>query len=97
MLTTLQNFDPIAFLEVDTSKLSEQEVTELRTFLMGKIGEYILLKVSDKLTDEQIEEVSKNANNGNILNILRQYIPDIDQRMLQEVEQFKVEYSQNIK
>lgn len=91
MLTSLTNFDPIAFLKVDTTSLSLEEVEKISQQLSSSIGEYILLKLSDELTQEQLEQVTQTQDGAVMLNMLRGLIPSADVRMLNEVENFKKE------
>lgn len=56
MLTNLKKFDPIEFLDIDASVLSQKDLEEMRNSLNSKIGEYILLKFSTFLTEEQFKQ-----------------------------------------
>lgn len=97
MLVSLSNFDPIVFLEIDTASYSADEITKMRSSLMSKIGEYILLKFSENLTQEQFNQVSSIRDGSQLINVLKNFIPDFDSKILQEVENFKTEYKQILK
>lgn len=90
MLSRLINFDPIKFLDIDTSTLSPEEVEETRDFLKANIGEYILLQFSNLLTEEQLKQGVESGEK--IIETLRTFIPDLDQRILQKIENFKKDY-----
>jgi hypothetical protein len=92
MLTDLNSFDPIQFLNVDISTLSEQEKIDLRTSLNAKIGEYVLLKLSTFLTEEQMTQLSSITDPNQMITTIRSFIPDADAKILQEVNNFKAEY-----
>lgn len=96
MLTTLNNFDPVAFLDLDSSSMSQEEVSDLRTSLNAKIGEYVLLKFSQNLHPEQLEQVLQHSNGQAAVETLRRVIPNTDQQIMEEVENFKKDY-QDIK
>lgn len=89
-MLTLKDFDPIKFLGIDISLFSQKDLEIMRDSLNSKIGEYILLKISNLLTEKQFKQA---VNSGEkILETLRTYIPDLDQRILLEIENFKKDY-----
>jgi len=57
------NFDPVTFLEIDTTASSVEEVFKLRTELNKQIGEYLILKLSQSLTGEQQDQLSEETQN----------------------------------
>lgn len=96
MLTTLNNFDPVSFLNIDSNSMLQEEVSNLRNSLNAKIGEYVLLKFSQNLHPEQLEQVLQYSDGQTVLETLRIVIPNTDQQIMEEVENFKKDY-QNIK
>lgn len=92
MIHTLNNFDPINYLGIDISSFSTEQIIKLRIDLNNKIGEYILLKLSDNLTSDQLENVIFLTKGNQIVNELANIIPDFKQKILQELENFKAEY-----
>lgn len=92
MVTSLNNFDPISFLGIDISSLSAEETSTLSISLNDKIGEYILLKFSKDLPSEQMDHITSLSDGQQILNELRRLIPDFEQRVSQELDNFKKEY-----
>ncbi|MDO8658043.1 MAG: hypothetical protein Q7K55_04835 [Candidatus Levybacteria bacterium] len=90
MLATLKDFDPVKFLDIDASTLSQKDLEEMRIFLNSKIGEYMLLKFSSLLTDRQFEQAVDSKEK--IHETLRTFIPNLDQRIFQEIENFKKNY-----
>lgn len=94
MLTTLANFDPVQFLEIDTSSYSPDKIRKIRKDLHSKIGEYVLVKLSENLTDEQTTELEKLLFGTQIFNFLKNNIPDTEFKMLQVIEDFKKDYQE---
>lgn len=93
-MQNLNNFDPIAFLKIDTKGLNEKQIKELHIFLKTKIGEYILLGASEYLSDEQIKQISKQDIQL-ILQNLKDIIPGFNQYFQSKLFDFKNDY-QNI-
>ncbi len=94
-MQNLNNFDPIAFLKINTTGLDEKKIILLRTFLNTKIGEYILLDASGHLSDEQVKQISLEQDVQSILKRLREIIPNFDQYFISKLSDFKNDY-QNI-
>lgn len=92
MLTSLQNFDPVAFLEIDTSSMPAEELSSLKQSLMAKIGEYVLLKFAQNLTTEQMDDVMGVETPEKLMEKLGTVVPNMNQKMLEEMENFKNEY-----
>lgn len=92
MLKNLVNFDPVTFLGIDISSMSEQDINDLRTSLNKKIGEYVLLKLSDSLTSEQVDDVISMADGEQIINKLQNQIPDVEQKIIGIMDNFKIDY-----
>ncbi|MDO8658689.1 MAG: hypothetical protein Q7K55_08160 [Candidatus Levybacteria bacterium] len=90
MLITLKDFDAVKFLGINTSILSQKDLEEIRNSLNSKIGEYILLKLSSLLTEGQLKQAVDSGEK--ILETLKTFIPNLDQRILQETENFKKDY-----
>lgn len=94
MLNVLNNFDPISFLKIDVSGLtSSQEASELRETLNKQISEYLMLKVSQSLTVQQQEEIAGQTDSTRLIELLSIYVPNLEERIQQELEQFKTEFS----
>lgn len=92
MLQALGNFDPVSFLGVDTVSLSSEEISQLRNSLNTKMGEYILLKFSENLTDEQFQQITNTKDGEQMITMLKNIIPNLEEKMLKELESFKREY-----
>lgn len=92
MLTKLNDFDPIKFLEIDTSLLSTNNLSNFRKTLNSKIGEYILLKVSKYLTKKQLNKAGRINNGQKLFEMLKTEIPDLNPKIIEELENFKNEY-----
>lgn len=96
MIAALQNFDPLTFLQINTSSLSsQQETQELRATLYKELGEYVLTKCADTLTDEQINFVLMSKDGAEMLQRLQTLIPNFEAKMLLEMENFKREFTQH--
>lgn len=95
MLTSLKNFDPIVFLNVNATKLSEKEVIELRDYLNSRIGEYILLKLSDDLTPEQRDSLANIKDVQQMLEFLKTVL-QWEEKVNLELANFKTEYFSKI-
>lgn len=96
MLTILNGFDPVAFLGIDTTSMSSQEIADLKTSLSGKISEYVLLKLSDGLSKDQFQRVVDVKDPEEMAKILEGLVPDLEGKIRQELENFKSEYQQAI-
>jgi len=91
-MQNLIDFDPVDFLKINTIGLNEKQITELRTFLNTKIGEYILLDAAEYLSEVQIKEISQNQDAQLILQRLKDMIPDFDQYFKSKLFHFKNDF-----
>ncbi len=91
MLQTLFQFDPISYLEIDTIGLSNEEIIQLYKDLNAKIGEYVLLKLSDQLTEKQIEHINA-VDSQQMLELMHSFIPNLTEQLIQQIEAFKKDY-----
>ena len=85
------DFNPIQFLNVNVSKLSEAEIKDLRNHLSSKIGEYILLKLSDHFTPEQQARLADITTPEQLQELLS-VIPQWNEKVNIELINFKTEY-----
>lgn len=92
MLQTLNDFDSISFLGINTESFSPEQATVLRISLNDKIGEYILLKFTKSLNNEQIDHITSLSDGNQILSELSKIVPNFEQKMSQELDNFKKEY-----
>ena len=92
MHNALINFDPIKFLEVDTTQYTTSALSELRMELNSKIGEYILIKISKDLSKEQLKNLKDITDGDKLFEELRVKIPDLNSIILTELENFKSDY-----
>lgn len=90
-MNLLDKFDPLSFLNIDATRLSQDEIDITRSYLNALIGEYILLKLSRNLTEEQIAQLIESKTQ--ILNTLKSIVPDTDNAIQKELENFKKDYS----
>lgn len=92
MLSSLNNFDPISFLGVDTNGLSNSNISSLQNELNGKIGEYILLKFSSFLSQDQVNKIQKATDGQEIITMLQEFVPRMEEKVLEEIGNFKADY-----
>lgn len=97
MLLTLSNFDPVSYLNINITNLSQEQIERMKQHLNGKIGEYVLLKLSNYLTEEQLEQIMQQNNGNEILRLLSSFFSDANSKILTEVENFKKEYLEGLK
>ena len=90
MLTSLQDFDPVSYLEIDTSGMTSEEVDTLRFDLMSMIGEYVLIKFVNDLSPEEMDMVVDSKDK--LFETLTELVPDLKKQIIQEIEQFKNEF-----
>lgn len=92
MFLSLNNFDPISFLEINASRAgSSEELKELRMNLLDKMGEYVLFKLTESLPQAQ-QQYLLTTNSTDLLSQLKAIFPDLEQRMMQELESFKTDF-----
>ncbi len=91
MIAQLANFDPITYLNIDQASYSDQELGQLRQDLMAKIGEYVLLKLSQDFTDEQVNYLA-GMDGQAVFNTLQTHVPDFENKFMLELDNFKKDY-----
>lgn len=93
MLQILQGFDPLVFLDIDVSKFSSQEEsTQLKTAINRELGEYILIKLSNNLSEEQLNQLLTSSSGEEIVQKLSTLDLGLEDRILLELENFKSEF-----
>lgn len=96
MLQMLLGFDPLVFLGIDASKLSSPEETaQLKTAINKELGEYILMKLSDDLSEEQLNQLLSSSSGEEIVQKLSTLDLGLEDRILLELENFKSEFLKN--
>lgn len=93
MLQSLNGFDPLLFLEINTSEISNEEQEELKRHLNQKIGEYVLIKLSDQFSPEVMDQVTQASSGEDMLGILSKSEPNLEENIIKEVENFKKDYN----
>lgn len=92
----LQGFDPLVFLDIDVSKFpSSAGRDQLKTEINKKLGDFILMKLSDDLSQEQLDQLLKSSSGEEILQKLNLFDSGLEHRVLIELENFKNEYLKN--
>ena len=91
MLQNLNNFDPIKFLSIKTASLSAKNIESLKNKLNEKIGAYVLLAFSQYFKDDEFEQLTAQDGQEMLLK-LRRVVPDMDNKLLMELENFRKDY-----
>lgn len=94
MLTVLKNFDPISFLKISTGSMSVPETAQLKASLNSKIGEYLLLKLSDDLSEDQYKRLIGSKDLEEMAKLAQSFIPDLEKKIDHELDNFKKEYQE---
>lgn len=88
----LQGFDPLLFLGI--SNLKGREKTDVSQKLLDKISQYLVIRISELLPDEEIKRFN---NPEDLFIIVKNRIPDINARVKIFLEDFKTEFYKNLK
>lgn len=87
----LPDFDPLLFLGI--KNLTTSEKTLISKYLVNKISQYLLIRISEILPIEDI----KSINEPNKLFVLAQNkIPNLNEKVKIFLEDFKKEFSKNL-
>lgn len=89
MLPALKGFDPLYYFDIDVKGLPEHEVAQIRHKISEKLSEYILFKLANRLTDEQQLVIFQIQDGEELLRILGNYIPNLEEDILVEIENYK--------
>ena len=93
MSTPSNSFDPITLLsDSDRLQLSQKNIEQLRNNLNLKIWDYLTVKLSQDLTEQQLAEVLNSVGLQQRASILRKYILDFDQKVNRFLEEFKTDF-----
>lgn len=91
----LTTFDPIVFLEIDKKyTLNSEDYEKIKKQLMNDIGEFIFLQISQDLSDKQIDEILNVSAGEEKLAFLNKFVPDFQNRLQNELQNFKKEFFQ---
>lgn len=89
----VENFDPIAFLNIQTDQLQDtDEINTLRDTLNKKIGEYVVLKLCDNLDTKQLHTILNEKDMDKVFTFLEAFIPNVKQKIQQELDSFKTAF-----
>ena len=91
MNPSVNNFDPISFLNI-TTHLSDEQIATLNS----QIGEYVILKLCEGLTEEQTSQIN-NLDGKQIYEKLKTLVPDFDKKVTEALESFEQEYQNELK
>src|SRR3989338_1415768 len=92
MLTGLKNFDPLSFLGIDKATYPPEDAEYLHNILMNQMGSYVLLKLSQKMPEEQFKEIISEHEGKSILDKLSAVMPNWESQIEKGLEDFKTEY-----
>ena len=88
----VNTFDPIVFLDLDNSIFNDNP--QLKDKLESNIYEYLLIKLLQELPDN-IDPLLENglvANEEELESVLKFYIPDLKEKTLKYLNNFKEDY-----
>jgi len=88
----LLGFDPLKFLDITNLKGEEKE--SVSKDLLDKISQYLLIRISELLPEEDIRKVK---NPEDIFSMAKDRIPDINIKVKLFLEDFKKEFYKNLK
>lgn len=92
-MTTVNNFDPISLLDDSDKELfSEKSLNKLRNDLSYKLWDYLTIKLSPDLTEEQLKEVLSVVGYQQRANAIKKYIANFDEKVDKFIEEFKEEF-----
>lgn len=90
MIPVLSTFDPLVLLgKNDISRLNENERRRIQRIIENKFLDYLVIKLSEELDRDQLEEVLDMVNSEQRLKVLKKYIPSLDQKISENLEEFK--------
>lgn len=88
----VNTFDPIVFLDLDNSIFNDNP--QLKDKLESNIYEYLLIKLLQELPDS-VDPLLENglvANEEELESVLKFYIPDLKEKTLKYLNNFKEDY-----
>ena len=91
-MSQLLGFDPLKFLDITNLKGEEKE--SVSKDLLDKISQYLLIRISELLPEEDIRKVK---NPEDIFSMAKDRIPDINIKVKLFLEDFKKEFYKNLK
>lgn len=87
------NFDPLVFLNIKTEQnILTEDLIKLKDKLNVQIVEYVLINLTNSLKEEEVKNLIKAESKEEKLEILNRYIPNLDERVQEELNRFKKEY-----
>lgn len=87
------NFDPISFLGLTKDSITHKDADQLKGELNKSIIEYVIIKLVDQLTEEQVKTFITKESPEEKIKTLNNFIPDLDQKIVEELENFRKEYN----
>lgn len=73
--------------------MDDAEIEALNNALTLKVSQYLIIKLLDRLSEDNIERVNKIADPVKIIDQLQTLLPDLDNIMMEELNNFKTEYT----
>lgn len=92
MFSSLSDFDPLTFLDLDGSKYQNEDAEYIKSVLINEMGKYVLLKLAEKIPSDQFEDLISENDGVTILSKLKDYLPNSEEEIKKGLEEFKSEY-----
>ena len=92
-MTQLLGFDPLLFLGITNLKDEEKNIVSQKIF--DRISQYIVIRIVELLSEEDLKNVDDDPQK--LFATAKQKIPDIDKKVKLFLEDFKNDFSNNLK
>lgn len=86
-------FDPLLFLGITNLKDEEKNVVSQK--ILDRISQYLAIRIIELLWEEDLENIDDDPQK--LFLIAKQKIPDLDKKAKVFLEDFKKEFSNNLK
>lgn len=86
-------FDPLLFLGIINIKPEEKSVVSEK--LLDRISQYIAIRIIELLSEDDLKNIDDDPQK--LFSLARQKIPDLDKKAKVFLEDFKKEFSDNLK
>lgn len=86
----LGDFDPLVFFNIE-DKVLDNNKKYVSKKLFDQAGEYVLLKLTENLHDEDVNKILNHHTDSDLFNSLKKLIPNLEIRIKRELENFRKE------
>lgn len=88
-----QGFDPLLFLGITNLKAEEAPVVYQK--LLDRISQYIAIRIVELLSEDDLKNIGDDPQK--LFAVAKNKIPDLDKRVKVLLDDFKTEFSDNLK